>query len=111
MFSVIGNHDHDLRYPALSNQKVTEESYAERIYEDHFGPYNYSFNVGDAHIITLKDIDYYKDKKYDERFGKEQLEWLKNDLSYVKPGTLVFINVHAPTRRIKGEETPRTLRA
>lgn len=96
MFSVIGNHDHDLRYPALSNQKVTEESYAERIYEDHFGPYNYSFNVGDAHIITLKDIDYYKDKKYDERFGKEQLEWLKNDLSYVKPGTLVFINVHAP---------------
>ena len=96
MFSVIGNHDHDLRYPALSNQKVTEESYAERIYEDHFGPYNYSFNVGDAHIITLKDIDYYKDKKYDERFGKEQQEWLKNDLSYVKPGTLVFINVHAP---------------
>ena len=96
VYGVIGNHDHDLRYPALSNQKVTEESYAERIYEDHFGPYNYSFNVGDAHIITLKDIDYYKDKKYDERFGKEQLEWLKNDLSYVKPGTLVFINVHAP---------------
>lgn len=96
MFSVIGNHDHDLRYPALSNQQVREESYAERIYEDHFGPYNYSFNVGKVHIVTLKDIDYYKEKKYDERFGRQQLEWLQKDLSYVEPGTLVFINVHAP---------------
>lgn len=96
MFSVIGNHDHDLRYPALSNQTIPEASYAERIYEDHFGPYNYSVNIGGAHIVTLKDIDYYKGKKYDERFGKQQLEWLKKDLSYVKPGTLVFINVHAP---------------
>lgn len=96
MFSVIGNHDHDLRYPALSNQAEREESYAEHIYEHHFGPYNYSFNVGKVHIVTLKDIDYYKEKKYDERFGKEQLEWLQKDLSYVKPGSLVFINVHAP---------------
>lgn len=96
MFSVIGNHDHDLRYPALSNQTIPEASYAERIYEDHFGPYNYSVNIGGVHIVTLKDIDYYKGKKYDERFGKQQLEWLKKDLSYVKPGTLVFLNVHAP---------------
>ncbi len=96
MFSTIGNHDHDLRYPALSNQKIAEESYAEHVFENNFGPYNYSFNIGKVHIISLKDIDYYKGKKYDERFGKQQLDWLKNDLSYVKPGTIVFINLHAP---------------
>lgn len=96
MFSVIGNHDHDLRYPALSNQTSPEEGYAEQLFENHFGPYNYSFNLGKIHVISLKDIDYYKDKKYDERFGTETLDWLRKDLSYVEPGTTVFINVHAP---------------
>lgn len=96
MFSVIGNHDHDQRFPARSNPKRQGSDYAERIFENQFGPYNYSVNIGDVHIITLKDIDYYGGKKYDERFGKEQLDWLKKDLSYVKPGSLVFINVHAP---------------
>ena len=82
--------------PALSNLEDTKNGYAEARYESFFGPYNYSFNVGDIHIIALKDIDYIKDRKYTERFGKEQLDWLKNDLSYVEPGTTVFINVHAP---------------
>ena len=71
MFSVIGNHDHDLRYPALSNQKVTEESYAERIYEDHSALTIIRFNVGDAAYHHLKRIlIIIKNKKYDERFGK-----------------------------------------
>lgn len=94
--STIGNHDHDLRYTALSNLPTCRSGYAEEQYERFFGPYNYSYNVGDVHVISLKDIDYKKDKKYQERFGKEQLDWLRNDLSFVKPGTLVFINVHAP---------------
>ena len=93
---VIGNHDHNQLYTALSNLEDTKNGYAEARYESFFGPYNYSFNVGDIHIIALKDIDYIKDRKYTERFGKEQLDWLKNDLSYVEPGTTVFINVHAP---------------
>lgn len=93
---VIGNHDHNQLYTALSNLKDAKSGYAEARYESFFGPYNYSFNVGDIHIVALKDIDYIKDRKYTERFGKEQLDWLKNDLSYVEPGTTVFINVHAP---------------
>lgn len=96
MFSVIGNHDHDLRYTGRSNQVTPSEGYAEQLFENHFGPYNYSFNVGNVHIVSLKDIDYHKDKKYDERFGPETLEWLRKDVSYVKPGSIVFINVHAP---------------
>lgn len=96
MFSVIGNHDHDLRFPGRTNQATPNEGYAEQLFENHFGPYNYSFNAGNVHVVSLKDIDYYKDKKYDERFGPETLDWLKKDLSYVKPGSIVFINVHAP---------------
>lgn len=97
VFSVIGNHDHNERYTAESNIATSvSSSYAEQVYEHYFGPYNYSVNIGNVHIVTLKDIDYFGKRKYKERFGAEQLEWLKKDLSYVKPGTTVFVNVHAP---------------
>ena len=94
--STIGNHDHDLAYTALSKLPNNRDGYAEERFEHYFGPYNYSFNVGNVHVVSLKDIDYEGEKKYQERFGQEQLDWLKKDLSYVKPGTILFINVHAP---------------
>jgi len=94
--STIGNHDHDQKYTALSKLPTNRDGYAEGQFEHFFGPYNYSYNIGNVHVISLKDIDYAGGKKYQERFGQEQLEWLRNDLSYVKPGTIVFINVHAP---------------
>lgn len=97
VFSTIGNHDIDLRYNDLHNTTGNNENYGEEIYESFFGPSDYSFNVGDVHIITMKNIDYFAGKKYTERLTSEQLEWLKNDLKYVENGTTVFLNVHAPT--------------
>ena len=47
-------------------------------------------------IESMKDIDYHGQKKYEENFTPAQLEWLKKDLSYVQPGSLVLLNVHAP---------------
>lgn len=95
MYHTIGNHDFDLKYAALSNSENPDE-WGEYAFGDHFGPVDYSFNVGKAHIISMKDIDYRGQKKYKENFTPEQLEWLKKDLSYVAPGSLVFLNVHAP---------------
>ena len=51
MYHVIGNHDFDLKYPALSEAENKNE-YAEHVYNDNFGPTDYSFNVGKVHIIT-----------------------------------------------------------
>lgn len=95
MYHTIGNHDFDLQYAALNNTPTADE-WAEHVFEANFGPTDYSFNVGKAHIISMKDIDYYGQKKYEERFTPAQLEWLKKDLSYVAPGTLVLLNLHAP---------------
>lgn len=95
-FQTIGNHDHNLQYADRSNTADLKATYAEKEYEDTFGPVNYSFNAGNVHVITLKNQDYVGNKKYTERLGKEQLDWLKNDLSYVKPGSTVFLNMHAP---------------
>lgn len=44
----------------------------------------------------MKSTDYKGGKKYVEYLTDEQLEWLKNDLSYVPKGTTVFLNLHAP---------------
>lgn len=94
-FHVTGNHDLNLLYNDRDNTNKGDR-YAEKDFEDQFGPVNYSFNVGKIHIIGMKDINYHKGKNYKEEFGASQLEWLKNDLSYVTPGTTVFINLHAP---------------
>lgn len=95
MYHTIGNHDFDLKYAALSNSQNPDE-WGEYAFGDHFGPTDYSFNAGKAHIISMKDIDYHGQKKYEENFTPAQLEWLKKDLSYVQPGSLVLLNVHAP---------------
>ena len=101
MYHVIGNHDFDQQYTALS-LATNKEEYGESVFGDHFGPTDYSLNVGKVHIISMKDIDYKGKKKYTEQFTPEQLEWLKKDLSYVKPGTTVLLNLHAPTANSTG---------
>lgn len=95
MYHTIGNHDFDRQYSAL-NRAANKGLYGEHAFGDHFGPTDYSFNVGKVHVIAMKDIDYEGNKKYTEQFTPEQLEWLKRDLSYVEPGTVVFLNLHAP---------------
>lgn len=108
MYHTIGNHDFDLKYAALNNSQDPDE-WSEYAFGNHFGPTDYSFNVGKAHIISMKDIDYHGQKKYEENFTPAQLEWLKNDLSYVQPGSLVLLNVHAPVanRSHNGEGNAR----
>ena len=101
MYHVIGNHDFDQQYTALS-LTTNKEEYGESAFGEHFGPTDYSLNVGKVHIISMKDIDYKGKKKYTEQFTPEQLEWLKKDLSYVKPGTTVLLNLHAPTANSTG---------
>ncbi len=100
LMHVIGNHDFDLKYEALSRVGNVSKKYAEHTYEDYYGPTDYSLNLGDIHVVCMKDIDYMGHKKYNVRFTPEQIEWLRKDLSYVKPGSTIFLNVHAPLFKV-----------
>lgn len=102
-FHTIGNHDIDLSYNDFLNTEDPSKGYGEKIYESHFGPTDYSVNIGKIHIITLKNLDYFQGKKYTERLTEPQLEWLRKDLSYVEPGTTVFLNLHAPSSNKTGD--------
>ena len=95
-FQCIGNHDFDKQYQDLHNMEAGTPVYGEMVYGSYFGPTDYSFNIGKAHIVTMKDINYVGGKNYVESLTGQQLEWLKKDLSYVPKGSLVILNLHAP---------------
>lgn len=102
-FQCIGNHDLDQRYQDLHNMAAGTPVYGEMNYNHYFGPTDYSFNIGKAHIITLKNLNYVGSKRYIECLTGQQIAWLKNDLSYVPKGGLVILNMHAAAwNRIEG---------
>lgn len=95
MFQCIGNHDFEKKYQDLHNMPLGSPVYGEMYYYKYFGPTDYSFNIGKAHFITLKNINYVGGKSYIEAITSAQIEWLKKDLSYVPKGSLVILNMHA----------------
>lgn len=95
MFHCIGNHDFDQRWKSLDNMRLGTPVYGEMEYNRRFGPTDYSFNIGKAHVITMKNIDYAGGRKYREHITDRQLAWLEKDLSHVPKGSLVLLNMHA----------------
>ena len=95
-FQCLGNHDLDKQYQDLHNMAVGTPVYAEMVYNRYFGPTDYSFNIGRAHIVTMKSMNYVGNRKYQESMTGDQIAWLKKDLSYVPKGSLVILNMHTP---------------
>lgn len=104
-FNVIGNHDHI--YP----EQVNDDGCASQ-FENIFGPRNYSFNMGDFHIICMDDCIFEAQPSgYCEQviiYGLEDdfLSWLKEDLSNIDKSTPIMICMHAPLTKLDG--TPQT---
>ncbi len=109
VFYVIGNHDHD------SSQESDYDS--ETAYVNAFGPTNYSFDIGNAHVIVMDDIvrrsgnndrgDGYYSINYGEGFTQEQVDWLQADIAKVngsKTKVAVFC-CHAPLNAASGGDS------
>ncbi|MDF9832624.1 hypothetical protein M2103_000834 [Ereboglobus sp. PH5-5] len=87
-FAVIGNHDHE--------QAITDDYKSAAPFEDVFGPVNFSFNRGDVHIIGMDDILYNGRTDYKSGFTEDQVEWLRQDLSFVPKDKIIVLAYHAP---------------
>lgn len=102
-FHCMGNHDNDPYY--------ADDWLAEKAFINCF-PIYYSFNAGNAHYVVLDNIEYLNDgaslgnigkRNYNTTIIKEQMDWLKKDLSLIKDKTQpLFIAFHAPLYRIPG---------
>ncbi|MBR2962127.1 MAG: metallophosphoesterase, partial [Alistipes sp.] len=103
VFQVMGNHDYTWFYSskpiAADETSSTYNIKAQRQFESIFGPINYSFNRGDAHIIGMRNMQWTSTTaagNYNMEFTDEQYEWLKQDLSFVPKDKLVIFCVHIP---------------
>ena len=109
VFQTYGNHDNTYYGDGViikaDKRSSTFELKAQRNHEAIFGPVDYSFNRGDVHIVSMRNIVYQhadKSGKYAEGFLEHQYKWLKQDLALVPKDKLVILCVHAPIFRNTG---------
>ena len=91
-FNVIGNHD--------NKPNSADDFEAASVFEEKFGPSNYSFNLGKVHYIVVDNM--IKDGGLGLR--DDIMQWLKSDLSYVDKSTTIMICSHAPMFMCDGSE-------
>ncbi|WP_295938314.1 calcineurin-like phosphoesterase family protein [uncultured Alistipes sp.] len=92
VYSTIGNHDHE--FPKNTDKEGRAK------YEGFFGPVDYSFNRGEVHIVSMDNVIHTctASANYKGGFSAEQLEWLKQDLSFVSKDKMIILCVHIPFR-------------
>lgn len=100
-FHTMGNHDNEM--------EVAGDYLKALKYTQNIAPGYYSFNLGKIHFIVLDNMDFTgvepgqdNRSKYAKNFTAEQLEWLRQDLSYVDKSTPVFVTAHEPLARPSG---------
>lgn len=116
VYQTYGNHDNtyygDGVVITTDKRSSTIELAAQRGHEAIFGPVDYSFNRGDIHIVSMRNIIYrYKTTSgsYLEGFLPAQYEWLKQDLALVPKDKMVILCVHAPLFRNTGNYVEEVL--
>ena len=101
-FAVPGNHDTD--------KKSQSDEGSSETFQNQMAPRYYSFNKGEVHYVVLDDV-FYHGSGYIGYLEKDQMDWLKNDLSYIPKGKTVILFTHIPPYNTEhtrlGESKPR----
>lgn len=91
VYRAIGNHDMEI--PAARTYEGSMKTF-----EGYFGPVNYSFNRGKAHVIVTDDCFCMgRDYQYIGYVPEQTFRWLEEDLSHVSKNSLVFVAMHIPS--------------
>lgn len=90
VFYIPGNHDLNFDAPT--------DAYSLETYQKFFGPPYYSFDHGQVHFVVLDSVVKTGSGHQDYRgqFDEAELAWLKQDLKYVAPETLIVLSTHIP---------------
>ena len=93
IFSVMGNHDHDI--PKSGTFGEDEQHLARKSFTSAVGPAYYSFEIGTEHYIVLDNVviinsdsgtNNYNDNTatgYKVKIDSKQLQWLKDDVAQI----------------------------
>ena len=96
-YNVIGNHDNEY--------SATDDDGAGAVYESHYGPRNYSFNIGGIHFVMLdnlimKDNGSGKLSSFDQGLTDEIWAWLQSDLAFIPTTSKLMVCAHSPMFRL-----------
>lgn len=109
IFQSAGNHDHDSRVSASGD--IETDDYSSTLeYVKHFGPTDYSFDRGNAHIVVMDNVlvkslttNTSPNKatwEYTNALTDTQMEWLRQDIANVEnpESKLIVFCTHQPLR-------------
>ncbi|MCX6093174.1 MAG: metallophosphoesterase [Candidatus Bipolaricaulota bacterium] len=85
VYEAMGNHD-EVRDPAVDKA----------VYEEHFGPTYYSFNVKGTHCVVL-DLHQLQGTSQIYSLSAAELDWLRRDLALVGANAPILVFCHEPT--------------
>jgi len=109
-YNIIGNHDND--------PDAADDDAAAAVFEPHYGPRNYSFNIGGIHYVMLDNLIMKADgaedggeesegslTAYDQGLTDRIWTWLQNDMAYISTDTKIMLCAHSPMFKLmKGSE-------
>ena len=100
-YNVIGNHD--------LNLDVKHDHLSDETFERHYGPAYYSFDHGPTHFLVLDDVMWHWNDEqnrghYHGGLGKQQMEFIKNDLAGIPENQLVVLLMHIPLNGVKDRQ-------
>ena len=92
-YNVIGNHD--------INFDAKHDRHSDETFERVYGPSYYSFDYGQVHFIVLDDVEWFIPEeggkgKYRGGLGKDQIEFVRNDLAMIPEQQMVVLMMHIP---------------
>ncbi len=93
-WTLVGNHDRNVDNPLFMNDAFNRVN----------GSDNYAFNYGKIHFIVLNNIFATDKKSYEGRLTDKQLQFLRNDLSYVSKEKTIVISQHIPMVATKNKQ-------
>lgn len=110
VFNSVGNHDHNSLVDASGDKEMDDYNSLEA-YVERFGPTDYSFDRGNAHIVVMDNVlvstlssNSSPNKKtwnYTNELTDTQMEWLRQDIANVQnPGSkMIIFCTHQPIRK------------
>lgn len=95
-YNAIGNHDHD--------PQAVDDAEGAIPFENHFGPANYSFNIGGIHFVVVDNMIMAHngekltiDPNHDRGGLTDDIwTWLQSDLNFIPTSTKLMVCSHAP---------------
>ncbi len=85
VYETIGNHD-----------VVLNATVGKGLYEEHFGPTYYSFNMKGTHCVIL-DLHLLAETSQTYAISKTELDWLRQDIAFAGSSAPILVFCHEPS--------------